>query len=86
MNVWMELWKLFVKACFIAHQRANALTDLRWTQRAIVYKNVVQLMKNSKSAAAAINHVLIPIVRAKMFVFHNVNVKKDFFVMRKVFV
>ena len=49
-------------------------------------KNVVQLMKNSKFAAAAINHVLILIVRVKKFVFHNVNVKKDFFVMRKVFV
>ena len=85
-NVWMELWQPFAKACFIAHQRANASTDLRWTQRAIVYKNVVQLMKNSKFAAAAINHVLILIARVKMFVFHNVNVKKDFFVMRKVFV
>ena len=62
LNVWMELWELFAKACFIAHQRASALTDLRWTQRAIVCKNVVQLMKNSKFAAAAINHVLIRIV------------------------
>ena len=85
-NVWMELWEPFAKACFIAHQRANALTDLRWTQRAIVCKHVVQLMKNSKIAAAAISPVLILIDLVKKSVFNSANAKKAFSVILMVYV